>query len=219
MKDKKKYNLKAIEQLAITISLMLILLVGNSLNYVEVSSAEEPNTDIANAPIVAVEGSKEEVSKITNIECQTKLAEFADPEFDKYKKFMEDNFQNKSTTSSLMDLAIQRYDKFKTDIRSQLELMIGRQLNVAQASGSSDATQLNGLDNCEKQANDYINNAAKLLQMRAVTTSGIKKASIFVEKYQQVNGKLRDMEQDIMRMVTNISSFQQKLPCYLKTCA
>jgi hypothetical protein len=54
--------------------------------------------------------------------------------------------------------------------------------------------------------------------MRAYTTSSIKKASIFVEKYKQINTKLRALNLDVMKMVTNIKAFDQKLPCYLKTC-
>lgn len=217
MKNKPKINLKAIEQVAITISLMLILLFGNALAVVQVSSADDaPNP--ADAPIVPLEGSKAEVSAITAVECQKTLADFGDPEFVKYTQYMEDNFKNKSNTSSLMGMAMKRYEKFKIDIMAELELLEGRQINFADQSGASLASQLPGLAACENAARDYISNAAKMLQMRAVTTSGIKKALIIVEKYQQINTKLRALDLNFMKMVVSLTAFEQKLPCYLKTC-
>jgi aspartate ammonia-lyase len=57
-----------------------------------------------------------------------------------------------------------------------------------------------------------------MLEMRAVSSSNLKQATLFVEKYKQINGKLRSLNLDMMKMVNNITTFEQKLPCYLKSC-
>lgn len=214
------YNQKIFHPLAITVALMLVFLLGNALGIGSISTAQEAatTTDKVQIPEPAT-GTQEEVDSKTSIFCETKLTEYADAEFTKYSEYMETNFKNKSTTSSLMDNGMKRYDQFKNDIRAQLQLLTEGQLTYASSSNSSTSAQFSRLSSCEALANTYLDNAAKMLQMRAITTSGIKKASIFVEKYQQINSKLRELDVGIMKMVANFSSFQQKLPCYVKTCA
>lgn len=217
--QKTNYNQKVFHPLAITIVLMVIFVFGNAFGVNSISSAlESTPTDATQQPPMPVQGNINDVNAQTSADCQTKLTAFADPEFVKLTEFMEKNFSNKSNTTSLLDVAMKRYVQFKTDIRAQLQLALGGQISLANVSASSNAAQLPGVSACEGLAQTYIDNAAKLVQMRAFTTSGIKKASIFVEKYRQLNTKLRELDLGIMKIVVNLSSFQEKLPCYVKTC-
>ncbi len=202
----------------VTLVLMILLVAGNAFGSVRITSAD-PNTD-ATTPIPVPTGdTKQAVDAQVENACVTQLTAYGDAEFDKYKIFMEDNFKNKSTTSSLLNLGISRYDKFKKDIGVTLKDLTGKQLDLAVTTGSPVASQGVGLSRCDALARQYISDASQMLKMRAITTSNIKKNSIFVEKYKQINGKLRALNLDVLRMVVNISSFQQKLPCYLKSCA
>ena len=220
MKNQKPNNIKIFHPLVITGLLMVVFVFGNAFGFSGVGVADDtPPVIDANTPIVPVEGPLTYVDAQTAANCQSELTQYADPEFVKYQVFMEKTFSNKSNTSSLMDLGMQRYDQFKTDIRSQMQLLIGRQLETAYESGAGATAQLGGLAGCEQAARDYISNAGKLLQMRAYTTSSIKKASLFVEKYKSINDKLRALDLEFMKMVVNISTFQEKLTCYVKTCA
>jgi hypothetical protein len=216
-----KTSLHLFHPMVITINLMLLLFMGTAFGIGNSSLAQDSGSAPANStdtPITSVQGDSATVNTITPEVCVFELTKFADPEFEKYRTFMEDNFKNKSRTSSLLELGIQRYDQFKADIRAKLETLVGQSISVAAASNATNAVQLPGLFSCEAKAQEYLDDASKMLEMRAVTTSSIKKASIFVEKYKQINGKLRSLNLDIMKMVTNITAFEQKLPCYLKTC-
>lgn len=222
MKNQKTHKKALFHPLVITINLMIILLFGNALGVgfsgvaaetkIDASSESEASRpDLAAAP-------KDIVDSVTANNCLVELPKFAEPEFEQYKIFMEANFKNKSNTSSLMDLGMQRYGKFKEDIWNKLEVLIGEQLSYAGREKAMNSTQIQGLRNCQDMARNYIDEAAKMLKIRAISTSGIKKASIFVEKYKQLNAKLRSLDLEIMKMVVNLSTFEQKLPCYLKTC-
>jgi hypothetical protein len=205
--------------LIITINLVIFLLFGNAINLGGVAQAD-PTTDGTGttSTMTAPDGPKDVTDPLVAQKCQEELARFADPEFENYKTFMEDNFKNKSSTSSLLDLGIARYDKFKGDIYGKFNQLMSDQLTLASTKNSSNAWQGSGLEKCQELANQYIDDASKLLTMRAISTSNIKKTSVFVEKYQQINTKLRALNEDMMRMVVNISAFEQKLPCYLRTC-
>ncbi|MCC7432880.1 hypothetical protein IT412_05165 [Candidatus Peregrinibacteria bacterium] len=208
--NKSRHNLK------ITLMLISLMMIGDVWSGFSAGLAvDSPGSE----PIpIKVEGTKPVVDAVTSAKCATDLAAYADPEFENYKTFMENHFKNKSNTASLMDLAMQRYDQFKLNIMQKYQALVGSQLLLAVNSGAGNSAQAEKIVGCESLALDYINNASKILQMRAISTSNIKKTSIFVEKYKQINGKLRVMDQEVMKMVTNMSSFEQKLPCYLKTC-
>jgi len=219
MKNQKTHKKALFHPLVITINLMIILLFGNALGMgfrglaaeTKADTPTESQPDLAAAPAGVAD-------LVTANNCLVELPKFAEPEFEQYKIFMEANFKNKSNTSSLMNLGMQRYGKFKEDVWNKLEVLIGEQLSYAGREGAMNAIQIQGLSDCQNMARNYIDEAAKMLKIRAISTSGIKKASIFVEKYKQINSKLRSLDLEIMKMVVNLSTFEQKLPCYLKTC-
>lgn len=216
--DQQVKNKTPFHPIVVTVVLMILLFAGNAFGSVSVTVAEE-NADGTSTITVPVGDTKQQIDAQVANKCVTDLTAYADPEFEKYKIFMEDNFKNKSTTSSLLDLGVQRYDLFKTNVADKLNQLIGQQLDLAAVAGSPVAEQGVGLNRCNALALQYVDDASKLLKMRAITTSNVKKTSIFVEKYKQINGKLRALNLDVMKMVVNISAFQQKLPCYLKSCA
>ena len=212
---------KILHPLVITINLMVIMFLGFTFNLNQTGHATEPSgagTVLTAPPPLVLEGNKTTVNDLSPSVCVYELTKFADPEFESYKTFMETNFLNKSKTNDLLELGMKRYEKFKADISGMLQLLISSTLSTAAGSGASNAVQLPGLAECEAKASEYINNAGKMLEMRAVSTSNIKQATLFVEKYKQINGKLGSLNMDMMKMVSNIATFEQKLPCYLKSC-
>jgi hypothetical protein len=216
--NQREQNKRLFHPVVVTAVLMILLLAGNAFGSVLITGATE-SAGSSRPVIPAPTGTPQQISEQVVNGCVTTLTAYADPEFEKYKIFMEDNFKNKSTTSSLLDLGVQRYDLFKADIYNRYQDLVGQQIDLAAANGLPSADQGVALNDCNLLALGYVDDAGKLLQMRAITTSNIKKASIFVEKYKQINDKLRALNLDVMRMVVNISAFQQKLPCYLKSCA
>lgn len=216
MNKRKKQNIRLFHPVIITTVLIMLLFAGNAFGTAKITDAQVSSDGGSSIP--APTGTQVQIEAQVANRCVTELTAYVDPLFDKYKIFMEDNFKNKSSTSSLMNLGIQRYDLFKKEIFDKYEQLIGVQLDLAASTNSPNPSQGVGLNECNQLALQYVDDANKLLKMRAITTSNIKKASIFVEKYKQINDKLRTLNLDVMRMVVNISAFQQKLPCYLKSC-
>lgn len=220
MKQKtQKTARKILHPLVITINLMLILFLGNAFSIGYVGNAQGTTGDgQAAPPPLVLEGSKSAVNELLPGVCISELTKFADPEFEKYKTFMEQNFLNKSKTSDLLLVGMKRYEQFKAAIEGELALLIPYQIQTTAANQGTAASQLTPLALCEAKAREYVADAGKMLEMRAVTTSNIKQASLFVEKYKQINTKLGALNLDMMKMVNNIAAFEQKLPCYLKSC-
>jgi hypothetical protein len=217
-KQAKYYNRRILHPLVITINLLLILALGNAVSFGGLAGNSETATGQEAPPPVTVEGNKATVNQISPNLCVFELTKFADPEFVAYTNFMEQNFLNKSRTTDLLELGMKRYEKFKGDIMGQLNFQLSQQIANAAANQATAAVQLPGLAECEAKAREYIDNAGKMLEMRAVSSSNLKQATLFVEKYKQINGKLRSLNLDMMKMVNNITTFEQKLPCYLKSC-
>lgn len=215
-KVQKQIGNQALKNLSITLTLLVIFIIGGSFDWTRTGFAEDSG---AKTSVEIPKDDKAAANKIGSAICEIEMTKYGDAEFAKYTTFMEDNFRNKSSTNSLMDLAMQRYDQFKTMINLKYNELVGVQLDVASDAGATNSSQAIGLVRCSALANKYIADAGNMLKLRATSTSNLKKASLFVEKYQQINSKLRALNLDVMRMVVNISSFEQKLPCYLKTCA
>lgn len=211
---------KLLHPVVITLVLMVLFIAGNAFGQASLTIADDAPAADSTVPLPVPEGAtKQDVDAQVANACVTELTKFGDPEFEKYREFMENNFKNKSNTSSLLDLGMQRYELFKTDIANKYQQLFLQQLDLASITQSGNSTQAVGVNDCNLLALQYISDAAKVLQMRAYTTSSIKKTSIFVEKYKQINDKLKALNLEVMKMVVNLSTFEQKLPCYLKSCA
>jgi hypothetical protein len=217
-KREENYNRKVLHPLVITINLLLIFVIANAFSLGGVGVANETSVGQQASPPVTIAGNKAAVNEISPNLCVYEISKFGDQEFAAYLTFMEENFLNKSRTADLLELGMRRYEKFKGDMVGQLNYQLTSQITNAAANEATGAAQLPGLADCEAKAREYIDNAAKVLQMRAVSSSNIKQATLFVEKYKQINGKLRSLNLDMMKMVNNITTFEQKLPCYLKSC-
>jgi hypothetical protein len=200
------------KNLALTIVFSLILMIGFTGHF-QFSEAQQPPADSGQ------EGEQEETTEGASAEAETKcitdLQAFGEKEMVKYRQFMEEHFANKNSTTSLLDTGIDRYTQLENDFRSKYQEIFQEQVGN---SGARNYLQGQYFSACQQVLDDYLAEGRKLIEMRATTTSTIKKTSVFVEKYKQINAKLREMNLEVLRMSVNISTFEQKLPCYLKNC-
>lgn len=213
--------------MGITLVLITLLALGNAWEFTGVSAEPAPTaggTTPAVAPVASPvpAGAPATYANIKMAEiCRQGITEYGDAEFVRYTQFMEDHFKNKSSTASLMLAAIRRYDQFKADITRKYDDLVAQQLGQATNFPDKNITVMSQAESiipCQTKAQQYIIDANKLLEMRAVTTSNIKQSSIFVEKYKQINTKLQALNIDFLKMTQNINAFDKKLPCYVKLC-
>ena len=126
--------------LVITAVLMILFFVGNSFGAIDTTGAVESSDTTGKIPVPVADSKKAIDAKVAS-GCLTALTAYADPEFEKYKIFMENNFKNKSSTSSLLDLGVKRYDLFKADITLKYQDLVGEQLSLAGTTGSPNVDQ------------------------------------------------------------------------------
>jgi len=186
--------------------LAILVIVGNSYLWsvkADTSNSPPPSKPNANSAPVGLST------------CSSDIDVFATKEFDKYKIWMEQNFSNKSSTSSLLGLGQQRYREFADTLQNKYQSILKIQIGT---SNVSVVDQGQAFVACQNKVNDYIAQAADLLKLRVESTSAIKRTLIFVEKYKEINSKLRALNLDVLKLSVNLQSFNQKLPCYLSQC-
>lgn len=202
------------KNLALTVLFSLVLMVGFTGHWQFSEAQQNPPVDAGNDSVQGDENA-EGAGVEAETKCITDLQTFGEPEMVKYRQFMEEHFANKNSTTSLLDKGIDRYVQLENDFRTKYEEIFQAQVGN---SGARNYLQGQYFSACQQVLDDYLSEGRKLVEMRATTTSTIKKTSVFVEKYKQINAKLREMNLEVLRMSVNISTFEQKLPCYLKNC-
>ncbi len=155
---------------------------------------------------------KEEIGKNPIRFCQQSLVPAYDVELMDFLKFLEANFQNKSSNSSLTNIAISRYAKYKNSIEALFaELRPG-------VDGETYDRENPSYVECSKISEGYISLAKTKMIEHIKNTNAQKKTTIMLEKYQAINKLLRDLNFRIAEMYGYFMTFKEKLPGYLQEC-
>lgn len=144
--------------------------------------------------------------------CYENLVTSYDLELVQFMKFLEGNFQNKSATSSLVNIAISRYSEFKT----KLESLFATLNSVASTGTSND--ELTAYVGCAKIKDVYIELAKEKMIEYIKNNQSQKRSSIMVEKYKAINGKLNKLNIEIAKMYSYYMTFKEKLPWFTREC-
>jgi len=188
--------------------LLLIILTSNSL----VALAAGAQSDFKEIKAKALE----KIRDGAIAECQQTLVPAYDLELLDFLLFLEENFQNKSSNSSLTNIAITRYAKYKIaldDLFAELDPDILKSTNSNQY-----LAELGAYEACGKMKEVYINLAKEKMIDHIKNTAAQKKTFVMVEKYQGINNKLRKLNFSIAEMYSLFVSFQNKLPGFLQQC-
>ena len=186
--------------LTATILLAMLLFCGNSFRVTEaqVTSGGFPYPFLG------------DTTQEDNPLCEPEMKKFAALEAADFRQFMEKNFENKSSTSSLLELAIAKYRAMRK------ELYQGYNSYFPKFGSAQDitATEPGG---CMKIVSDTLADARVLLKQHAVSTSGVKKSTALLEKYKSINDQLSNLYQQFVFMRAYLDTFSAKLPCYVKS--
>lgn len=147
--------------------------------------------------------------------CQDTLIPVMDLELLNFLQFMEQNFQNKSSTSSLSNIAIARFSEYRMAINEHFA-KVGVEEAIANVDTRED--QLVAYNNCEKLKNSYIDAGKKSLIEYAKTNAAQKQSIVILDKYKSINDKLREMNLSIARMYSLLATFKQKIPGFVREC-
>jgi hypothetical protein len=194
----ENYNSK-FKTAVIAIALVLIFIAGNSYGVIQAQNATPPAPNYGTTTAAPGE----------NVVCQDVMGKFADVEMGRYRDFMTTNFQNKSSTSSLLDTAFARYKELRTALYNKYFTFFPQQ-------GALQLTE--GLEpgDCLKIVQDSLAEARRELGRRALQTGTVRKTTALVDKYQEINAQLRVLNRSFLTLKSYLDTFAQKLPCYIK---
>jgi hypothetical protein len=152
--------------------------------------------------------------------CGENLSAAYDIELAEFLEFLEGNFQNKSSNTSLVNIAIARFSEYKKNLN-----ILFNTLNPSAAisgmggiTANTTANELLAYDNCLGLKEFYLDAAKQKMIDHIKTNTAQKKTAIFVEKYQAINSRLRDLNLAIAKMYGFFMTFKEKLPFFIEQC-
>lgn len=192
-RKKQKFELKP---LTMTLALVVVFFLGNSVEFLRAQDAPGYGGSNGAAP--------EE-----NVDCITDMKKYIAEQSPRYGDWMESHFNNKSSSSSLLDDAFARYGELRRSLYERYETYGPTQSALFLTEGLEPGE-------CRKLVEDELDNAKRMLEQKALTTSTVKKTTILISKYQEMNGQLRNLYQSFITMKKHLDTFSDKLPCYIR---
>lgn len=157
---------------------------------------------------------KSTLDKTPLSECREKVSTVYDIELLSFMNFLEENFRNKSSNSSLTNIAIARFIEYRTNIKNTFALM-----NPAASTNTQNyQEELTAYGICQQVTDLYIARAKDLMMDHIRKTSSQKKASLFVEKFKGIDAKMRNYNLEVSQMYGYLTTFKNKLPGFLRQC-
>lgn len=160
---------------------------------------------------------KEQLAKDPLGVCQQNIDPAFKLEQAEFLNFLNLNFQNKSSDSSLINIAISRYAEHKRNLKDLLAIL---QPGGTEGTGSSVlyADEVAAYSDCQKIMDAYIDTAKEEMIKHIRKNAAQKKTALMVEKYQAINDQLRELNVQIAKMYGLFMTFKEKLPGFLQEC-
>jgi hypothetical protein len=143
--------------------------------------------------------------------CTLEMRPFINEKSKEFRTYLSSHLQNKSTNSSLLDLALKRFEVYKKDLFKKLETY------YPQAGFSQYTEALDSLS-CYKQMNQEIGLMEQLMKNYFQQTSNVKTATALMTKLQTINKKLDELARSIIQMLGKWESLKNRVPCFVKQC-
>lgn len=159
---------------------------------------------------------REAVVEADLIQCPVVLEELYEIETREFLQFLDNNFKNKSSTTSLSNIAIARYRLYKETLQGYY----GQLTPDASTFGDIQEYEvaLESYGTCGALTDSYIR-LAKAQMIRHIKNNSVqKKTSILLEKFQAINEKLRDLNSAVAELYSFFAAFKNKLPGFLRNC-
>lgn len=158
-------------------------------------------------------------------ECKKSLVPIYDIEIMKFFQFVDTTLQNKSSTSSLSNIAIAGYATYKEKLQSIYATLspeysepIGAVFGTEEVSVKTYDNQFTSYQQCAVITETYLDVAKQHLKDQLRNNVAKKKTVMLLEKYQSINEKLRDLNMAIAQMYSMFTTFKEKLPFFVENC-
>jgi len=147
----------------------------------------------------------------TATDCLTGMRPFIDQKNKEFREYLQANFQNKSTNSSLLDLALKRFELYKNDL-------MNKYMTYPFQPGFSLAAEVTGSLSCYQQMQTEIALSEALLKEYFTTTSNLKTSSALMQKLKTINKQLDQLAVAVAQMYGKYETFNNKIPCIIEKC-
>ncbi|MFC1655879.1 hypothetical protein ACFL3C_03355 [Patescibacteria group bacterium] len=146
-----------------------------------------------------------------DVKCTLEMKPFIKTEGDKFRTYLQAHFKNKSKNSSLLDLALKRFEIYKQTLWNKAQNYYP-QSGLPVLSESTDALQ------CIKLVKNDINISEELLKQYFLETSDIKTTSILMTKLEKINKKLDGLNRQVIQMLGKWETLKDRIPCFTGKC-
>lgn len=143
--------------------------------------------------------------------CIEEMKPFMEGKSAEFRTYLNQHFQSKKTNTSLLDLALKRFEVYKKDLRTKYATYFPQQGFKLYESTTQTL-------NCEKIMNDEIQTMELLLKSYYKQTSNIKTSTAFMTKLQQMNKKLDALVMSVTQMLGKWGTLKDRIPCFVKQC-
>ncbi|MBN1494321.1 hypothetical protein JW911_01135 [Candidatus Peregrinibacteria bacterium] len=146
-----------------------------------------------------------------DIKCMTDIKPYLDDKNKKFREYLNEHFQNKSTNTSLLDLALKRLELHKKDLRDKFA-------SYYPQSGFELQSKVLDTLACYQMVEDEIRFSEELLKKYFTQTSTIKTSSAIMEKIQNINKKLDELNTSITQLYSKWENLKNIVPCLIEEC-
>lgn len=145
------------------------------------------------------------------VNCITEMRPFLDQKTREFQEYLKTNFQNKSTNTSLLDLALKRFELYKNDLMQKY-------MSYYNISGFSLESEAMGSFACNQQMQTEIARNENLLKKYFTQTSNIKTSSALMQKLKAINKQLDKLATSVAQMYGKYETFNNNVPCIIEKC-
>jgi len=147
--------------------------------------------------------------------CAPTLQSLYDLELQEFLSFLDMHYKNKSSNTSLNNIAIARYVDFKKNIESYFNQLHPGFVDDDTTEGIQ---ELHAYEVCSAISDTYIDLAKERMIQHIKNSTAQKKTMIMLDKYKSINEKMRDLHMQVSKMYGLINTFKAKLPGFISQC-
>ncbi|MCK9186493.1 hypothetical protein M0P48_03575 [Candidatus Gracilibacteria bacterium] len=195
------------KKISLLISVLITSILISNVSFAEDTAALKALNDMKNNLSASIKSAPMS-------QCRQRLTPLFDIETLGFLKFLETNFQNKSSDTTLLNTAIAQYMAFK----NRMNLDFGMVTLNSNVLVNLQGTEYVNYVRCRELTDTYIALAKQKLMDYVRSNSVQKKVTMFSEKYKAIDNRLKDLNVELAQMYGYFATFKNKSPGFLNKC-
>lgn len=143
--------------------------------------------------------------------CARRMKEVLFLKKEEFGKFMNEHFRSSKPTSELIPGAVELFRRYRKEMFEEMKKF----LPLDKTEGTAALTER---PSCEKAVEEDFVLMKQMITQHIIENAYAKKSTRLLDRYKEINSKLRKLNFTIAQMYGYFSAFSQKLPCYATKC-